>query len=110
MFHPLYDVVDFRIVAPYTLWIRFDDETEQVIDFTPVLYGELFGPLRKLDQFNRVMLDSELRNLVWPNGADFDPWTLHDWPQVVDELAARAQTWLPTQSPSAVSMLDKVPA
>jgi hypothetical protein len=30
---------------------------------------------------------------VWPNGADFDPATLHDWPVVVDELTARARTW-----------------
>jgi hypothetical protein len=30
---------------------------------------------------------------VWPNGADFDPATLHDWPEVCDELAARAQAW-----------------
>jgi hypothetical protein len=31
--------------------------------------------------------------LVWPNDADFDPATLHDWPDVRGELAARARTW-----------------
>jgi hypothetical protein len=31
--------------------------------------------------------------LVWPNGADFDPATLHDWPQYAEALIARAQEW-----------------
>jgi len=31
--------------------------------------------------------------LVWPNGADFDPATLHDWPELGDELAAMARSW-----------------
>jgi hypothetical protein len=31
--------------------------------------------------------------LVWPNGADFDPATLHDWPDLIDELTAMARRW-----------------
>jgi hypothetical protein len=31
--------------------------------------------------------------LVWPNGADFDPATLHDWPMVQEALVQRAKTW-----------------
>ena len=93
MVHPLYDVTEFEIVGSYTLRVRFDDGTEQVINFEPVLYGELFGPLRELDVFHQVRLDPDVRTLVWPNGADFDPWVLHDWPQRVEKLAARAQTW-----------------
>jgi hypothetical protein len=28
---------------------------------------------------------------VWPNGADFDPYVLHEWPRVVDQLSQRLQ-------------------
>jgi len=31
--------------------------------------------------------------LVWPNGSDFDPWMLHEWPNLVDDLIARAKEW-----------------
>ena len=94
MWHPLVDVVKFTQVGTYTLIVRFDDGAEQRINFEPVLYGEVFGPLRDPALFALVRLDPEVRNLVWPNGAEFDPWTLHEWPAVVDELHARAQTWL----------------
>jgi hypothetical protein len=92
MNHPIYRVRSFEIVAPYTLCVRFDDNTEQTIDFRPVLAGQLYGPLRNLDLFNQVRIDSEVETLVWPNGADFDPATLHEWPaneQAFRELARR---------------------
>ena len=82
MIHPIHRVRMFEIVAPYTLVVQFDDNTEQRIDFRPVLAGELFGPLLDLSLFNRVRLDPEVKTLVWPNDADFDPATLHDWPAI----------------------------
>lgn len=93
MSHPIYRVTAFRIEAPYTLRVRFDDGSEQVINLRPVLAGELYGPLRDQAFFNQVRLDSEVHTLVWPNGADFDPATLHDWPRLADAMAARAKGW-----------------
>ena len=92
MSHPIYRVRSFEIVAPYTLRVRFDDDIEQTIDFRPVLAGELYRPLRNLELFNQVRIDSEVETLLWPNGADFDPATLHEWPaneQAFRELARR---------------------
>ena len=91
--HPICRVVQFRIVRPYTLWVAFDDGTEQIIEFENVLAGELLGPLRDLNLFNQVAIDPEVHTLVWPNGADFDPATLHDWPEQREALAARARQW-----------------
>ncbi|MFS8086746.1 MAG: DUF2442 domain-containing protein [Acidobacteriota bacterium] len=91
--HDIHQVESFEIVAPHTLRVRFEDDTEQVINFEPVLAGELFGPLRDLSIFDKVRLDHEVHTLVWPNGADFDPATLHDWPQLEDALTAQASDW-----------------
>lgn len=93
MHHPIYRVRRVQIVEAFTLRVGFDDGTEQVIDFRPVLAGELFGPLSDLSLFNQVAIDPEVHTLVWPNGADFDPATLHDWPEHADTLAARARSW-----------------
>jgi hypothetical protein len=93
MTHPIYRVCSFRIEAPYTLRVGFDDDTEQVINFEPILAGELYRPLRDLSVFNQVRIDSEVHTLVWPNGADFDPATLHDWPTHASALIARAKQW-----------------
>ena len=98
MSHPIVRVVGFEVIGPHQLVVRFSDGTQQRIDFRPVLYGPLFGTLQDLVLFNRVALDSEVGTLVWPNGADFDPGTLHDWPSVRDELAARARGWGRCQS------------
>ena len=76
MNHLICRVSDFRIVGPYTLDVMFDDGSNRVIDFRPVLGGELFGPLQRLDLFDRVVIDRDVHTLVWPNGADFDPATL----------------------------------
>ena len=91
--HPIHRVARFDIVGPYTLSVAFTDGTTQEIDFRPVLQGALFGPLRDLAVFNAVTLDQEVGTLTWPNGADFDPATLHEWPRVSAELAERAQAW-----------------
>ncbi len=93
MAHPIYRVDSFQIEGPYKLLVRFDDGTEQLIDFRPVLSGSLFGPLQNLELFNQVCVDPEVRTLVWPNGADFDPATLHDWPVYAAALAERAAGW-----------------
>ena len=91
--HPIHRVTDFSIVGPYTLNVAFADATEQRIDFEPVLHGALYGPLRDLATFNAVRLDIEVGALVWPNDADFDPATLHDWPTILEEYATHAQAW-----------------
>jgi hypothetical protein len=93
MIHPIHRVREFQTVAPYTLRVEFEDGTQQLINFRPMLAGHLFGPLRDLAVFNQVRIDPEVHTLVWPNGADFDPATLHDWPKHEAAMIARAKRW-----------------
>ena len=87
----LYEVTSFRIIEPCRLLIEFDDGSSQEIDFEPVLYGRLNGPLRDLKVFEQVQLDAEAGTLIWPNGADFDPETLRNWPRCRDAWIKTAQ-------------------
>lgn len=100
MSHAIYRVEHFDIVGPYTLALRFDDGTSQRIDFRPVLEGEVFAPLRDLTLFNAVELDPTFGTIQWPNGADFDPETLHDWPKYRDDLVAMAKQWAESTEPA----------
>ena len=87
MIHETREVVSFNHVAPLTQRIGFDDGSERIIHFSPVLHGPLLGPLRDPELFAQVRLDPEVRTVVWPNGADFDPETLYHWDRYADRLA-----------------------
>ena len=91
------------MVAPHTLNVDFSDGSSRRIDFRPVLVGEIYGPLRELKRLEQVSLDREVHTLVWPNGADFDPATLHDWPDKAEDVTAAVEDW---NSSNAVVMRD----
>lgn len=93
MTHEIHRVVDFKTLVPFTLRLEFEDGTVQVIDFRPVLKGELYAPLQDPPIFDQVQLDPEAHTLVWPNGADFDPAMLHNWLEAGPKLRALAETW-----------------
>ena len=93
--YKFYDVTGFEIVGDYKLRVEFDDGAEQIIDFEPILLGPIFGPLRDLNLFNQVKLDSDLGTLVWPTGADIDPTVLHDWPEHVEAIVERRRKQFP---------------
>jgi hypothetical protein len=93
MEHPIYRVVCVEKVGAYTLRIVFDDDAVQTIYFLPVLRGALYGVLRHEALFDQVSIDPEVHTLSWPNGADFDPTMLHDWPQYADLMKDLVQKW-----------------
>jgi Protein of unknown function (DUF2442) len=91
--HLITKVTGFDIVGDHVLRVRFDDQSSQVINFLPALGGDLFSPLRDKCVFAQVRIDPECHTLVWPNGADFDPATLHDWPRFAADLEMQAKNW-----------------
>ncbi len=93
MTHDIHRIEAVERVGTYVLRLRFDDGVVRSIDFEPLLVGELFGPLRDPDLFSQVSLDPEVHTIVWPTGADFDPATLHDWPEHEPAFRAAAKRW-----------------
>ena len=93
MSHGIYRVISCQQTGSYQLRIGFDDSTEREIDFHPLLAGQIYGPLKRPELFAQVRIDSEVHTLVWPNGADFDPATLHDWPEHESAWLKKATQW-----------------
>jgi hypothetical protein len=93
MTHPIYRITSIERVPPYSLLLRFNDGLTRMIDFEPILEGELYGPLRDPLVFAQVTLDPEVHTVIWPCGADFDPATLHDWPEHEAAFLTAAKRW-----------------
>lgn len=70
-------VTHAEALEAYRLRLRFDDDSERVVDLSDVLWGPMAEPLRDPEYFRRVRVDRELRTVVWPNGFDLDPDVLH---------------------------------
>lgn len=96
--HALHRVVSFERVGRYVLRIGFEDGLVREVNFEPVLAGEMYGPLRSESVFADARIDPESHTLVWPNGADFDPATLHDWPEHAEAFASAAVRWRKAES------------
>ena len=73
----LFDVVAVRYIRDHVVWIKFQDGTEGEVDLQGSLRDPVFEPLRDVDYFKRVRVDSDLGTIVWPNGADIAPETLY---------------------------------
>jgi hypothetical protein len=93
MEHPIYRVTSVEPLGSYRLRVGFDDQSAREIDLGTVLEGEIYGPLRDPAMFAAVAIDPEVNTLVWPNGADFDPAVLHDWPKHEPAMRELAKRW-----------------
>lgn len=93
MNHPIYKIISFKLIGPYTLQLEFNDGLIKEIYFKEILKGEVYSPLKELKFFNMVSIDPEINTIVWSNGADFDLAVLHDWEEYKAELAERSKNW-----------------
>ncbi|MFH1115413.1 MAG: DUF2442 domain-containing protein [Pseudomonadota bacterium] len=66
-------VTKVEYLRDYRLLLEFDDGTVREIDLYKELYGEVFEPLKNLDLFRQVFVNSDTNTIEWPNGADFAP-------------------------------------
>ena len=73
-------VVDAKYVRDYQVWLRFNDDTEKIIDFETKVLSEkrtVFQPLKEVEYFKKVYFNSESDTIEWPNGVDIAPETLY---------------------------------
>lgn len=75
----LVHVTHVAVVADHRLRLAFEDGTEGEIDASQWTWRGVFEPLRDPGYFSSARLDAELGTVVWPNGADIAPETLHLW-------------------------------
>jgi len=99
MEHPIHRITSVDHLGDFRLRVSFDDGITRDLDLEAVLEGELYGPLRDPSVFAKVTVDPEVHTIVWPNGADFDPAILHDWPKKQAAFQRLAAGWSPGERP-----------
>jgi hypothetical protein len=75
----LVHVTGVEVVGDHRLRLTFEDGGEGEVDLSGWQWRGVFEPLADPTYFSRVELDEELGTIVWPNGADLAPETLHAW-------------------------------
>ena len=70
-------VTDVQCSGEYRLRLQFDDGSSGELDFSNEEWRGVFAPLSDPEYFGSVEIDEELGTIVWPNGADIAPETLH---------------------------------
>jgi hypothetical protein len=75
----LVHVTSVESLGDHRLSLTFEDGSEGELDLSGWRWHGVFEPLEDPDYFGKVRLDEELGTIVWPNGADMAPDTLHAW-------------------------------
>jgi hypothetical protein len=71
-------VKEAKYLHDYVIWLRFNDGAEGEIDLENELDGEVFGPLKDRQLFQKFYVDQELQTVAWENGADLAPEFLYE--------------------------------
>jgi hypothetical protein len=75
----LVHVTQVEVAGEHRLRLAFEDGISGEIDASGWDWRGVFEPLRDPTFFAQVELDEQLGTIVWPNGADVAPETLHAW-------------------------------
>ncbi|HYQ79458.1 MAG TPA: DUF2442 domain-containing protein [Solirubrobacterales bacterium] len=70
-------VTDVQWLGGHRLRMGFEDGTSGEVNLSHEDWSGVFTPLADPEYFGQVRLDEELGTIVWPNGADIAPETLH---------------------------------
>jgi len=65
-------------ISEYKLQLTFEDGSLRLVNLEPHLDGEIFEPLKDINYFKTVRVNSDLDTIVWDNGADMSPDFLYE--------------------------------
>jgi hypothetical protein len=78
----------------YMLELCFDNDEHRQVNLQQYLTGEIFEPLKDLNFFRQVSVNTDIDTIVWPNNADFSPDFLYE----ISESSTRAVSPLKNKS------------
>ncbi|OGK09611.1 MAG: hypothetical protein A2W80_07190 [Candidatus Riflebacteria bacterium GWC2_50_8] len=80
-----------KCLEEYVLELCFDNGERRRVDLRPHLSGEIFEPLKDVQYFRQVVVNTDIDTIVWPNNADFSPDFLYEISESLTEVAKPAK-------------------
>lgn len=75
----MHGVVSVCALAPYDVWLRFEDRREGVVDLGDrFAQGGVFATIAAPGEFAKVRVDREIGAIEWPEEVDLDPDALYE--------------------------------
>ena len=72
-------ITDAKHIEAYKIWLKFNDDTEGIIDLEPTIINDhrtIFKTLQDEREFKRFKVDAD--TIVWDNGLDLAPEYLYE--------------------------------
>ena len=70
-------VIAAQWIENFKVLVTFDDHVQKTVVLEGQLEGPIFEPLRDVEYFKTVHLDSDIETIVWDNGANIAPEFLY---------------------------------
>ena len=77
-------ITEVTYLKKYQLRLTFDNNIIKDVDLKDELHGEIFEPLKEVEFFKQVAINSDTKTVEWPNGADFAPEFLYEVGQEIE--------------------------
>ena len=71
-------IVACRPLPNYSVWIRFDDGLEVVVDLSDLVGKGVFSAWESIAYFNQVHINPQTDTLTWGDDIDLDPYVLRE--------------------------------
>lgn len=84
----MFAVLDFKAFPNSRIWIKFNDQSEKVVDLKPHLGKAFTKELLSPNKFNEAYIESG-GGIAYPNGFDICPEYLKEMPAVVQTATSK---------------------
>lgn len=71
-------VIKAEYISRYKIKVSFNNGESGIVDLEQELWGDVFEPLKNVENFKKFRVDPELETIVWENGADLAPEFLYE--------------------------------